>query len=65
MTLQAYINNEIKAGRFPQTSITSAAACNGFWLEDGDFNPIAFFASREAAEKARSKAIVKATRKFA
>ena len=64
-TLTQYAKQEITSGRFPMTRIV-AGECGTFWVEDGDYRTLdgACFMSREAAEKARSKAYDKAM-KFA
>lgn len=65
MTLTQYAKQEITSGRFVETSIVPGEF-GTFWIEDRNYRTIdgACFNSREAAEKARSKAIDKAM-KFA
>lgn len=63
MTPTKYAKNETINGRFPQMSVVPGEF-GTFWLEDSNYRTLdgACFTSREAAEKARSKAIEKAAR---
>lgn len=61
MTPFQYAKSKIAAGQFANMVI-SAGQFGTYWIEDENFSSLkgACFTSREAAEKARSKAIDKA-----
>ena len=63
MTAAQYAKNETLNGRFPSMLVV-AGEFGTFWLESADYRTLdgACFTSREAAEKARSKAIEKAAK---
>ena len=58
-TIAQFIRAERAAGRFPAMPIDGAAG--SFWLCDSDWRPLAgqHFASRELAERARSRALAR------
>lgn len=62
-TPATYAKNEITNGRFPMMVI-EAGEYGTFWLHDADYRMLdgKAYNSREAAEKARSKFIEKASR---
>jgi hypothetical protein len=63
MTATQYAKNEIINGRFPSMQVVPGEF-GTFWLESADCRTLdgACFTSREAAEKARSKALDKAAK---
>jgi hypothetical protein len=62
-TPATYAKNEVTNGRFPHMTI-QAGEYGTFWLHDADFRMLdgKAYISREAAEKARSGFIDKASR---
>jgi hypothetical protein len=65
MTTQQYANAKVRSGQFPMMSIEASTFGGAFWLMSDDREPLASFMSVGAAEKARSKAIETACRRYA
>jgi len=66
MTPSSYAKNEVRNGRFPMIVI-EPGLFGSFWLHDADYKMLEgkAYTSRDAAEKARSKIIEKASKLIA